>query len=317
MALGDEERLPAGSGWKESGHTADGEAGEGESMPGIVRMEENGANGAVSAKEKQKMASHEEAAPVLGAPVKSASNGNGHIPQVDGPVDSQTAIVTNGVPASPAGKVDIPSSILDLPPEIQHITASFQPLSKLIERVTQECFNGLAEVINEMADMTPAPLVNGVSNGGLPNGTGDSTSADVAKKVRLMEFANRHRERFIKLLVLSQWSRQAEDVSKMIDLWNWYRMQIDYYDAAADWVGHLRLTTSQAKMPNPDIRTALEALSKGRVSWMPDVSIECRKMGLPPSADIFRSWGIFLRSLSSLSSSSKLSATSTPSSRSD
>ena len=57
----------------------------------------------------------------------------------------------------------------------------------------------------------------------------------------------------------------------MIDLWNWYRTQVGYHDEAAEWVGRLRISTSRAKQPNPDIQTALEVLSKGKASWISDV----------------------------------------------
>ena len=41
---------------------------------------------------------------------------------------------------SQVGKVPIPESTLVRPPDIEHITTGFQPMSKLIDRVTQECF---------------------------------------------------------------------------------------------------------------------------------------------------------------------------------
>ena len=193
---------------------------------------------------------------------------------LDPQIDIQGRVAADEERVSQVGKVSIPESILARPPNIEHITTGFQPMSKLIDRVTQECFNELVDLINQLADETdqaPAGMVNGTSGFATgPNSSGASAS-DVSRRVRMMEFANKHRERVIKLLVLLQWSRQVEDVSTMIDLWNWYRTQIGYHDEAAEWVGRLRISTSRAKQPNPDIQTALEVLSKGKASWISDV----------------------------------------------
>ena len=176
---------------------------------------------------------------------------------------------------SQVGKVPIPESVLVKPPYIEHITTGFQPMSKLIERVTQECFIELIDLISQLADEAdqgPAGMVNGTSSSSAGQGFSGAGANDVSRRIRMMEFANKHRERFIKLLVLLQWSRQVDDVSTMIDLWNWYRTQIGYHEEAAEWVGRLRISTSRAKQPNPDIQTALEVLSKGKASWISDVS---------------------------------------------
>ena len=205
-------------------------------------------------------------------------NGDHAVQQLDGTADAHNdvhaRVATDEEQVSQVGKVPIPESTLVRPPDIEHITTGFQPMSKLIDRVTQECFNELVDLINQLADETDqasAGMVNGTSGFAVvPNASGPSVN-DVSRRVRMMEFANKHRERFIKLLVLLQWSRQVEDVSTMIDLWNWYRTQVGYHDEAAEWVGRLRISTSRAKQPNPDIQTALEVLSKGKASWISDV----------------------------------------------
>ena len=166
-------------------------------------------------------------------------------------------------------------TISQLPPEIEHITLGFLPLSTLIARLVQETFNSLTDVINDMSNMqisqashhtlfnNARPQING-------NGTGNS-QGNVEKKLRMLEFAQNRRAQFIKVLVLSQWSRQAEEVSKVIDTKVWLDGQRRIFEEAAGWMGELKRIMAPVKMPNPDIKTALEALSLGRASWLPDL----------------------------------------------
>ena len=162
-----------------------------------------------------------------------------------------------------------------LPPEIEHITFGFLPLSTLVSRLVQETFNSLTEVINEMSDMQisqtshhapfnhAGPQLNG-------NGTGNS-QVNIEKKLRMLEFAQNRRAQFIKVLVLSQWSRQAEEVSKVIDTKVWLDGQRRIFEEAAGWMGELKRIMAPVKMPNPDIKTALAALSLGKAPWLPDL----------------------------------------------
>jgi hypothetical protein len=165
-----------------------------------------------------------------------------------------------------------------LPPEIEHITAGYIPLSTLIPRLVQETFNGLTDVIDEMAELEVSPTSREAQSNHATsqlNGVGASTSlqANVQKKLRMLNFAQDRRAQFIKILVLSQWSRQANVIGKVIDLTCWLDLQKRLYKDAKWWMGELKRIVGPAKTPNPDLKTALEALSLGKASWLPDVSI--------------------------------------------
>ena len=278
-------------------------------MPGVLIMNDENANGTQPGNQSRKhsvsakptittplLISQQQEQPLPTAPSESSQaavlpsaapsidpplvNGDHVAPQVDGTTDGRDGSLARTAAdeerVSQVGKVPIPESVLVRPPEIDHITTGFQPMSKLIDRVTQECFNDLVDLITQLADeadQTPAGLVNGTSSSSAGQGSSGTGANDVARRIRMMEFANKHRERFVKLLVLLQWSRQVDDVSTMIDLWNWYRTQVGYHEEAAEWVGRLRISTSRAKQPNPDIQTALEVLSKGKASWISDVCL--------------------------------------------
>jgi mediator of RNA polymerase II transcription subunit 14 len=227
----------------------------------------------------------------------SSANGaggtlNGKIPQVesgevDEPVGATTG-VTNG-DALPKGDVQKPplpvqvdqptvngvsalsrrSSMSDLPPEIVQITEGYEPFGKLIARVVQECSNELNEVVDKLSNIAvPPPLTNGVSH---VNGSGNMSQQNLLKKKTWLEFANSNREQFIKLMVISQWSRNADQVKKLIDLMFWSNGQTECYQRASDGLGELKRSLHSFKSPNPDIKTALEVLSTGKASWMPDL----------------------------------------------
>ncbi|KAL1962210.1 hypothetical protein VTN77DRAFT_9931 [Rasamsonia byssochlamydoides] len=158
------------------------------------------------------------------------------------------------------------------PPELPHITQGFFPYGQLVNRAVQQCWNDLSDLITELAEIqvstqqqTPQlALTNGKTSG-------NQSTENVQKKLRLLEFAQAKRAEFIKLLVLSQWSRQAADVSKLIDIQGFIRTRHMAYNAAIQRVADMKRDLVRAQVANPDLETALEVLSTGRVSSMPDL----------------------------------------------
>ena len=181
----------------------------------------------------------------------------------NGSVIDKTEIQTNFAPGADG-------LLGQLPPEIEHITFGYLPLSTLITRMVQETFNGLTEAINEMSELQVSQPNHSDShiNG---NGAGNNSQANKQKKLRMLNFAQDRRAQFIKILVLSHWSRQADAISKVIDLKVWLDGQKRIYDEASGWMGELKRVLGPLKMPNPDLATALEILTLGKASWLPDV----------------------------------------------
>lgn len=252
-----------------------GDGGRGnESMPGRLIMDTNGANGArvavngkppssdASARPDNTPASHPQKRP--DQPL--LTNGD--------TIPGLGAYPTpNGVsPTSPPAHM--PSAIIDLPPELREITTGFQSLGTLIERVSQDCYDQLGKKIEQLASIQvppQGPLTNGAVHHAGINGIQDNNSRENREKRSLMlDFANRQREKFIKLLVLSQWSRNVGDIRKMINLLNWSNDQFNNYHEAADAVGRIKFNTHNFKLQNPDMETALLVLSTGTVP-MPEV----------------------------------------------
>lgn len=163
----------------------------------------------------------------------------------------------------------------ELPPEIEHITFGYIPFSLLVSRLVQQTFNGLTNVINDISDMQASPSVhmpplahaNQQVNG---NGNIKESEANVQKKLRMLNYVSDRRAQFIKILILLRWARQAGAVGKVIDLNVWTRNRLGDYDACIWWMGELKRRLAPLRAPNPDIKTALEVLSDGKVSWLPD-----------------------------------------------
>lgn len=153
-------------------------------------------------------------------------------------------------------------------PEIDHVVQGYQPLSKLYSRVIQECFNSLVETITRLSSLPEAPQVNGNAYGAtsaVPNAT------SIQRKLQWLEFANTQRERFIKLLVLSRWSHQVQDISMLIDIVNWTFRQEGHYQDATSGIAQLAHDLLHASVPSPDLDVALEVLTTGASTRLPDV----------------------------------------------
>ncbi|KAL1998755.1 hypothetical protein VTN02DRAFT_5632 [Thermoascus thermophilus] len=159
-----------------------------------------------------------------------------------------------------------------LPPELVHITHGFFPYAQLVNRSVQQCWNDLSDLIAELAEVQVPPqgqATQPVLANGKPSG--NQSAENMHKKLRILDFAQGKRAEFIKLLVLSQWSRRAADVSKLIDLQGFIRTRHSAYNGAVQRVGDMKRDLVRAQVANPDLKTALEVLSKGKVASMPDL----------------------------------------------
>lgn len=156
------------------------------------------------------------------------------------------------------------------PFELPHITQGFFPFGTLVNRSVQECWNELSELITELAAIQVPSSGGSIMTNGKP--VGNQSSENIHKKLRILDFAHAKRAEFIKLLVLSQWSRQAADVSRLIDIQGFIRTRHQSYDAALQYVGEVKRDLVRAQVANPDLKTAVEVLSKGGVASLPDVS---------------------------------------------
>ena len=112
----------------------------------------------------------------------------------------------------------------------------------------------------------------------LPNGQPNNESkANLDKKERLLVFANEQKADFIKLLVLLQWSKNVDEVSKTISINYWLMLRRQAYWNVIGSMAQLKRESPAFQIPNPDLKTAAEVLSRGRVSYFPRLGYDRQK----------------------------------------
>ena len=166
-----------------------------------------------------------------------------------------------------------------LPPELEHVTGNWVSVSSLITRLAQETFNQLVDSINDLSE------IDVTSNDGhssydyssvQTNGKNarSLSQANINKKERMLNFAQDRRNQFIKMLVLSQWCRRSGEMEKAVDVGFWLKRhgKANLEDCVA-WMREMTKQLNSTKVPNRDLKTALEALSLGKASWLTDVRL--------------------------------------------
>ncbi|EER26019.1 hypothetical protein CPC735_001860 [Coccidioides posadasii C735 delta SOWgp] len=158
----------------------------------------------------------------------------------------------------------------ELPPELSHITLGFFPFNNLINRVVQQSWNDLNELLNEMGSTQAyqtgiSSQLSATKNGMSEKFRGDQATENSLKKLRILEFTHSRRAEFIKLLVLSQWSRHANEVSRLIDIQAFIRMRSGFYEGALFHIGNMKQNLIVAQLANPDLKTASHVLSAGKI----------------------------------------------------
>ena len=248
------------------------------SMPGVIPRTETFANKGAGGLKVAADVQAEAITSGTSGEIKMDDRANGTM-HTNGMNGLANGTYVNGLSTTPTESQRKTSTAIEnlvgqLPPEIEHITFGYVPFSSLVSRLVQETFNGLTDIINDMSDMPiPQPSQNGPLNhlSHHVNGTGASADTNVKKKLRILNFASDRRAQFIKILILSKWARQADAVSKVIDLNVWARNRIIEYQDCISWMGELKRRLGPLRDPNPDIKTALEVLSLGKASSLPDL----------------------------------------------
>ncbi|KAJ3555103.1 hypothetical protein NPX13_g10430 [Xylaria arbuscula] len=160
----------------------------------------------------------------------------------------------------------------DLPDEIQHITQGFVPLSLLLSRLAQQTHNQLGDEIMALAKMpVPSPALNGNATG-TDSSLDDNSPENLNKKVRLLNFVQERHGEWVKALIIANWSRKAQPVSKLIDLMHHINKTRAIYQGSLDYMINIKRDLTFARIPNPDLRTALHVLSTGQAPWMPELN---------------------------------------------
>ena len=130
------------------------------------------------------------------------------------------------------------------PPTIPHITANLIPLSNILKFYAQESYKQLTTAIENLS-------------------TNVNEESDVKRKKYFLDIIVSLRQDLLKVYTLIKWASVSQDVSKFIDLLNWFRLQDFQFDHLMHQLAGLS-GFGGAKLPNFDIETALEVFYKKR-----------------------------------------------------
>ncbi|XDG07024.1 hypothetical protein ABKA04_006639 [Annulohypoxylon sp. FPYF3050] len=235
-------------------------------MPGVVMME-NGVRAPLATNHDrdhgQFVNGNGNPAPQSNGNFAGAGSSNGVNNMVNGGKDAEGAAVAQSQNAS---------RMNDLPDEIRHITDGYIPLGTILARVAQKTHNRLLEEINALAKMPVSTLAMNGTTGHVGGSADDNSPDNINKKVRLLNFAQDMHAEWVKAAVIARWSRNSFNVSKLVDLANLLLRQRLHYINTINALAFTKVSLAQARLPNPDLRTALHALSTGAAPWMPDLN---------------------------------------------
>ncbi|RMZ80881.1 hypothetical protein DV737_g2738, partial [Chaetothyriales sp. CBS 132003] len=187
---------------------------------------------------------------------------NGPVSKVEEPAKPYM----NGI--HPAGPASAASRLDQAPPEILSLVSSehYLPIATIINRRAQSAWHGLSRLIDVLAafdvPMHVAPPGTPIRN---------QSRENVEKKDRVLQFLKHERNDFIKLLVLLDWGKKADQVAKTISISNWLDRRREAYWAAAGSLAALTRDALLFQIPNPDLATAGQVLSTGRVWACADI----------------------------------------------
>lgn len=190
-------------------------------------------------------------------------NGVGHLKDYNGrPTPKSSGHQSLSGPESQGASKDAREVAAQAPPDLPHIEEGMIDLKALLTRLTQSTHNDLVTVVEELAAFGTPPPTGGID---------DNSQQNIAKKVKLLKWLEQQHENFTKALVITNWSKISEDAGKLIDMKNYYDQIKFFYDIAFHEMSEMKRSLTQARVPNPDFNTALEVLSTGKATWMPDL----------------------------------------------
>jgi mediator of RNA polymerase II transcription subunit 14 len=195
---------------------------------------------------------------------------------------AQSRNVTNGSSASSQQNGVIAQSEADhAPQEILNLIPreSYLPVATLISRTSQACWNGLSEVVETLATIPIPELPPDQARIGTDGQPNNQSKQNLDKKERILQYARIQKKDFIKLLVILQWSKNEEDVNKTISIYSWLSARRKAYIDAQQAFAILKQDASNFQIPNPDLKTAAEVLSRGSVDEFP-------RFGYTPQSDL-------------------------------
>ncbi|KAK5078671.1 mediator complex subunit [Lithohypha guttulata] len=153
-------------------------------------------------------------------------------------------------------------------------------VSQLVERATRLCWTDLARLLEKLREIKirdPKDIADRIP--GEVHTPNDSSKENREKKLRIWEYAEKHKRVLIKLLVILQWSAKTEENQATIAL-NWYLNELrQCFHGANKALGETLRFNHTWQDAAPDLHTAAEILAAGKIAALPDLGyVEERKL---------------------------------------
>lgn len=170
------------------------------------------------------------------------------------------------------GRGSARQDIDDIEDEIRHITQEFVPLSLILTRLAQFSYGRLQDTIHALANKPlPQPVANGASGNYQNTAAEDPSEESKEKKTIWLKTMEDLHHKWVKALVITEWGKKAHEVGKLIDIKCHLHDQIFLIEQIFNAMLGFKQSLHRIRTPSPDLKTALEILSSGEVSWMSDL----------------------------------------------
>lgn len=211
------------------------------------------------------------ATPTTGSAIVNPSTTNGH--QTNGASQQHlTGLVSEQqVPAQPETSLRAPQISmhqalegLGEAPKLQVVQIGYQDFKDLVSRVARETWAGMVDTIELLSSGHPIE----------PNEARHETaktSQDFLRRRRIWDYVHDKRVKLIKLLVLSQWCRNMDDVKQLIEINAYMCESRQAYNDSAYWIGVLK-RDMRPLMENPaDLELSMQLLSTTKADGISDL----------------------------------------------
>lgn len=182
----------------------------------------------------------------------------------------------------------------EVPDELEHITDEMVPLDLFLTRLAQYSHSILQD---ELVTLASKPLPQNLPNGNTSHhggGAEDTSPESLEKKTHILNFLQALHTKWVKALVITEWSKKADQVGKLIDIRTHLARKLDLFITSFGELISLNWELHCAKLPSPDLKTALEVLTNGEVSWMPEFGYIAPR---PLTPDAQQTWAENLNTL--------------------
>ncbi|GAA5952945.1 hypothetical protein JCM3765_003014 [Sporobolomyces pararoseus] len=139
-----------------------------------------------------------------------------------------------------------PLARLDLEQELPNVTTDLIPLSYLIDRLITQSYSDFMTLLETL-----------------------SSSPDQQRKQSIIDYVLQTRRQFLKLLVITRWSKESDRIKKIYNLIGFLTDQNKVFETCVESLKNLVEGLRNARVRNYDLETSLTVLQTGDYKFLP------------------------------------------------